>query len=85
MRRGVCIKCGTATVRAAANGIPTSEQPDTFLRPHVGPEFKEAIRRRSVDMWAFACTSCGYVELHLIDPRAIEFITESWVEVPPAE
>ena len=84
MRRGTCVKCGAATVRAAENGIVTGEFNDTSLRPHVGPDFKGAVRRKAVSMWAFACTTCGYVELHLIDPAAIAFITEKWVEVPAA-
>ena len=84
MRRGTCIKCGASTVRAAKNGIVTGEFNDTSLRPNVGPDFRGAVRRQSVDLWAFGCATCGYVELHLLDPAGLAYISEQWVEVPAA-
>lgn len=82
MRRGVCVKCGAATVRAARNGVATGEHHEALLRPHLGPDFRGAVRRQAADLWGFACTTCGYVELHLLDPKAIAYINENWIEVP---
>ena len=85
MRRGSCVKCGSATVRAAKNGVEMGDQPSrTFLRPHVGPGFRGMVRNQEAELWAFACTTCGYLELHLVDPSSLAFIAQQWVEVPPA-
>lgn len=83
MRRGTCVKCGAATVRAAANGIEMGDRPSqTFLRPNIGPGFRGMVRNHSAQLWAFGCATCGYVELHLADPSALAFIAEHWVPVP---
>lgn len=77
------MKCGAATVRAAENGIEMGEHATPHLRPHLGPAFRGIVRNQAVKLWAFCCTSCGYVELQLLDPAAIAFVTERWIEVPP--
>jgi hypothetical protein len=33
-------------------------------------------------VWAFACTTCGYLELHVLDPVGIGYIAERWAPVP---
>ncbi|NLV56498.1 MAG: hypothetical protein GXY13_12895 [Acidimicrobiales bacterium] len=84
MRHGTCIKCGAATVRAAKNGVEMGERTGrTFVRPHLDAGFRGIVRNQPVDLWAFACATCGYLELHLLDPPALSFIAERWVEVPP--
>ena len=84
MRRGVCPKCGTATVRAAKNGIEMGERPhQTFLRPNIGPDFRGMVRNHPTEMWTFGCISCGYLEMYVLDPGGLAFIDGNWVEVPP--
>lgn len=78
------MKCGAATVRAAANGLETgSAGVKARLRPHLEPGFRGAVQLQQADLWHFACTSCGYVEQYLLDPQAIAFITQSWMPIPP--
>ena len=81
MRHGTCVKCGSATVRAARNGIVAGELPQTQLRPDIGPGFRGMARNQPTDLWAFACTACGYVELYVIDPAGTAFIEQAWSEV----
>lgn len=82
MRHGTCVKCGATTVRAAANGVQIGERPWVQLRPHVGSDFRGILHTHRSDLWAYVCTTCGYVELHLIDPAGLEFVKEQWAEVP---
>ena len=82
MRRGTCGKCGAATVRAAANGMALGEYEWAVLRPHLEPGFRGIVRPHKSDLWTYACTTCGYVELHLIDPAALAYVTENWLPVP---
>jgi predicted nucleic-acid-binding Zn-ribbon protein len=85
VRRGSCVKCGSATVRAARNGVALGEHAGrTSLRPHLEPGFRGIVRPHEAELWAFACATCGYLELHLVDPSSLAFIAQQWVEVPPA-
>lgn len=85
MRRGTCVKCGAATVRAAANGIDLGTAGvRALLRPHLEPGFRGAVRSQPADLWTFACTTCGFVEQYVLDPQAIAFIQQSWMPIPPA-
>ena len=84
MRRGTCVKCGATTVRAAANGMQLGDHEQAALRPHLEPGFRGAIRRQPAQLWTYACTTCGYVELHLIDPAALGYIAQQWLPVPVA-
>jgi hypothetical protein len=82
MRRGTCVKCGAASVRAAANGIHFGGATKAGLAPHTEPGFRGAFRLHQTDLWTYACTTCGYVELHLVDPSALAFVTQQWLAVP---
>ena len=33
-------------------------------------------------LWTYACTTCGYVELHLLDPAGLAYVEQSWLPVP---
>lgn len=84
MRRGVCVKCGAATVRAARNGIETGQTGESsVLRPDVPPDFRGMALPHRADLWSFCCTSCGYVELHLPRPEDLAWVAQHWSEVPP--
>ena len=77
------MKCGATTVRAAENGIIMGGGTAAGLRPHLPPDFRGALRPRQANLWSFACTTCGCVELHILDPHALAWITQNWPEVPP--
>jgi hypothetical protein len=84
MRRGTCVKCGAAAVRAGRNALELGESLEVRLRPHLEPTFRGAVRPFATqDLWTYACTTCGYLELHLLDAAALSFIRERWLEVPP--
>ncbi|MBP7631552.1 MAG: hypothetical protein KA758_13950 [Acidimicrobiales bacterium] len=88
MRRGACVKCGSATVRAARNGVDLSGGQGGVkarLRPDLPVDFRGMVRTHDTDVWAFACTTCGYLELQLFDPAALAFVTERWQPVPPPD
>jgi hypothetical protein len=82
MRRGTCDKCGSETVHAARNGIDLHHA-YTGLRPHLDPGFRGAVRVHQGEAWQFACTTCGYLEWHVLDPGSLEFIKASWGHVRP--
>jgi hypothetical protein len=82
MRRGTCVKCSAATVRAARNGVRLGEYEHASLRPHLEPGFRGIVRPQPADLWTYVCTTCGYLELHLIDASALAYVTESWLPVP---
>lgn len=69
-------------MRAAANGI-TMGGSSTALRPHLEPGFRGMVRQHQADLWAFACTTCGYLEFHLLDPPTLAWLGQNWVPVPP--
>jgi len=85
VRDGTCVKCGAVAVRAARNGIVMGELLQTQLRPNIGPDFRGMVRNQAADLWAFACTNCGYIELYVLDPAAIAFIAQNWAPVEPGE
>jgi hypothetical protein len=43
------------------------------------------VRTHDADVWAFACTTCGYLELQFFDPEALAFVAERWQPVPPPD
>ncbi len=78
------MKCGATTVRGAANGLEIGERPNTtYLRPHVSPDFRGIVRNQPAQAWAFACTTCGYLELHLLDAEALAFVAQQWMPITP--
>ena len=86
VRRGVCDRCGAATVRAARNGIETADSGiRARLRPDLSPEFRGSVRLHQADLYAYCCTSCGYVELHLPRPEDLAYVTQHWTPVPVVE
>lgn len=84
MRRGLCVKCGAATVRHAVNGLAMGDDAHTLVRPHIPAGFRGAARLHRGQVEAYACTSCGYLELAVTDAATLAFIAESWEPVAPA-
>ncbi len=82
MRRGTCVKCGAATVRAAPNGVQLGEHVQAVVRPDLAPGFRGFVRSHATDAWTYACTTCGYFEHYLLDPQALAFVAHSWRPVP---
>ena len=55
----------------------------TAFRPHLPPGFRGAVRLHQGRLDAYACTACGYLELHVLDPGTLAYIAESWEPVTP--
>jgi hypothetical protein len=43
------------------------------------------LRLHQGDLWAFACLTCGYLELHVLDAGTMAFIAHNWPPVPPVD
>jgi hypothetical protein len=63
----------------------TGEYTQTLLRPNIGPDFRGIVRNQAADLWAFGCTSCGYVEQYVLAPAGIAFMEQNWAPVQPGE
>ena len=83
MRRGTCDKCGSETIHAARNGFVMGTTAYTGLRPHIDPGFRGMLRTHNGEAWQFACTTCGYLEWHVLDPESLRFIRDNWGHVRP--
>jgi predicted nucleic-acid-binding Zn-ribbon protein len=82
MRDGTCTKCGERTVRAARNGISDTAAHTTMQKNHEG-RLRGMIVPFQGEAWQFACTSCGYLEWYVLDPRTIQHIESTWYHVEP--
>jgi hypothetical protein len=82
----VCDKCGSTTVRTARNGIDTGQTATrASLRPDIPPDFRGVLRPHQADLYAYCCTTCGYVELHLPRPEDLAYVSQHWTPVPVVE
>jgi len=79
MRNGTCSKCGKATVYTAQNALKFGDQPHAVLFPN-----RQDIRSgfNTDGIWQFACVTCGYLEIHVLDEKALEFMRKRWEPVP---
>ncbi|WP_067538121.1 hypothetical protein [Nocardia crassostreae] len=85
MRDGICSKCSAPTVHAAQNGLRLGEDSHAVLMPHTGPGFRGILQgHNTTGLWQFACTTCGYLEMYVLDAAAIGFIQQRWTPVPRA-
>lgn len=84
MRNGTCIKCGNATVHAARNALSLGGRHSASLYPQIEPGFRGIVTGHQTDgIWQFACGTCGYFEMYVLDAEAIAFIRQAWRLLPP--
>jgi predicted nucleic-acid-binding Zn-ribbon protein len=74
MRDGKCDKCGSATVHEQTNGFAPGGR-----REYIG--FGGAYT--GVDVHSFVCTTCGYIENYLADPKRLGEVAAKWPQVLP--
>jgi hypothetical protein len=77
MKRGICLKCSTATVYEAENGVVSEVGISLLIQATTGS--------RSVSgttVHTYVCTSCGYLENYLT-PLRFEDVKKSaaWKKV----
>jgi hypothetical protein len=41
------------------------------------------LRTHNGEAWQFACTTCGYLEWHVLDTESLQFIRDNWGHVRP--
>ena len=70
MRRGVCIKCGQATVYSGR---------DVPVKHSTGNTVPINFQHRAA-LDNYVCTTCGYVERYISDPKALSQIESEWSE-----
>ena len=68
----------------AQNAIKLGEEPHVVLFPHTDPGDMRT-GHNTDGIWQFACGTCGYLEFHVLDERALEFIRKRWPIVPKKE
>lgn len=67
----------------ARNGLRLGEHPLAALFPHTEPGFRGVrVSHQTDGIWQFVCGTCGYLELHVLDPAALAFIRQHWPLVP---
>ena len=82
MKSGVCPKCGGEEIYGAANGLAIGAATNASLHAHIDPGFRGIRGQQRTDgLFEYVCAGCGYVELYLLDPAAIDFARANWVRV----
>lgn len=84
MRRGYCVKCGSASVHAAVNGLQLGERPEVRFRPHLEPGFRGMVQTHSGQLATFVCIRCGHLEFQVLDDASRQFVAANWARVEPA-
>jgi predicted nucleic-acid-binding Zn-ribbon protein len=69
MEHGQCPKCNETTIYAKNDGI-------TFGVNNLN------INGRPTSYISFICTSCGYFENYVNDPKKLEEIASTWQKIP---
>jgi len=75
MRRGVCVKCGATTVYAKDKGISYGSGSGLYVHT--------SMISQSTDCQSYVCTTCGYYELYITDPKKLEAVAKKWQYIPP--
>jgi hypothetical protein len=77
MRNGICSKCGNQDVRVGKQESTSLGQATTVLGlPAVRTDV-------AVNYDVYVCLYCGYVELGISDPTAIQKIAAQWPRITP--
>jgi predicted nucleic-acid-binding Zn-ribbon protein len=74
MKNGKCDKCGATTVHVLTNGFAPGGR-----REYMG--FGGAYT--GVDIQSFLCTTCGYYENYVADPKRLAEVALKWPLVTP--
>ncbi|MBL1077217.1 hypothetical protein JK358_22720 [Nocardia sp. 2] len=83
MRNGICSKCSATTIFASQNGLRLGDYTHAVVMPHTGPGFRGILRgHNTAGLWQFVCTTCGYLEMYVLDGEALGVIAQQWMPVP---
>lgn len=79
MRNGICSKCGNSDVRVGKEETTELGQATTVLG-------MPAVRIQVITKYdVYICMYCGYVELGLSDPVAMQKIAAQWPRITPQQ
>jgi hypothetical protein len=76
MRSGVCVKCSAPTIFAKDDGISYGSGGSLYV--HTGM-ISQAVPSKS-----FVCTTCGYYELYITEPKKLADVAQKWQQIPPS-
>jgi hypothetical protein len=82
VRRGVCIKCGQATVHFGRATLYVGTHPSTNTAHAMVPGRTLPTTAESV-IDAYVCRYCGYLEQYLPSAEILGFVGAYWPPVPP--
>jgi len=74
MKNGKCDKCGSTTVHVQTNGFAPGGR-----REYIGFEGMYS----AVDVQSYLCTTCGYYENYVTDPKRLVEAAQKWPAVTP--
>ena len=76
MKKGICPKCGSATIFAKADGLKFSAMKGLVFVETGGATMASAAV-------AYVCTTCGYFENYINDPNKLAVVEKNWQKVTP--
>jgi predicted nucleic-acid-binding Zn-ribbon protein len=77
MKSGTCPKCGSATIYSRPQGIGFAQQSSVYVYD-AGSKFAKPSSTK-----AYACATCGYFEVYMIDTSVLSAVAGAWSRVPP--
>jgi len=71
MRNGQCPKCNSTTIYVKPEGLYFGD-----VRGYL------SVNGKATSYVSFICTTCGYFENYLIDPKRMEEVAKQWQKLP---
>jgi len=74
MKNGKCPKCGSTNIHSKRGGLGYSNSSSIYIYlPQSQP----------TSPVEYVCTSCGYVEMYIVEAARLAEIDKAWPKVPP--
>jgi hypothetical protein len=74
MKNGKCKQCGSSSVYSKPDGIGLGDSRGVLV-------YVSMMTQRS-PVVAYVCTTCGYFENHIADPKKLADVAKNWPKVP---
>jgi len=74
MKNGKCDKCGSMTVHVLTNGFAPGGRREYIVFDGM---------YSAVDVQSYLCTTCGYYENYVADPKRLAEVAQKWPAVTP--
>lgn len=73
MRNGVCRACGSQTVYSKTYGVKIGEVQGVYVQT--------SMMTMAVPYVSFVCSSCGYFENYIAEPKKLAEVAAKWTKV----